>query len=271
LLDALADGDGERMLGEVATLAEFSPDWGSVLDALADGLHRAQVKQLVPAVEIDADGVDIDALAAALRPEVVQLWYQMALNGRRDLPLAPSPRAGFEMSLLRMLAFRPAEAGVQTVATPAAATRIANAGAAKAALASDAAPAPSRPARPAPPVPAASPARVEPPQRIDAQATTAAEPKIAPAPDKPSPDRAASASAEAPAIEVDADRWLDLVAGSGLRGPARELAAHAAFIGYRDGVAAAGGRSPARAWPGEAARRCACRRARWRAADAFRE
>ncbi len=141
LLDALADGDGERMLGEVATLAEFSPDWGSVLDALADGLHRVQVKQLVPAVEIEADGVDIDALAAALRPEVVQLWYQMALNGRRDLPLAPSPRAGFEMSLLRMLAFRPADAGAQTVATPAAATRIASAAAAKAALASDAAPA----------------------------------------------------------------------------------------------------------------------------------
>jgi len=236
LLDALADGDGERMLGEVATLAEFSPDWGSVLDALADGLHRAQIKQLVPAVEIEADGVDVDALAAALRPEVVQLWYQMALNGRRDLPLAPSPRAGFEMSLLRMLAFRPAEAGVQTVATPAAATRIASAAAAKAALASDAAPAPSRPARSAPPVPAASPARVEPPPRIDAQVTAPAEPAIAPAPDKPSPDRAASVSAEAAAIEVDADRWLDLVAGSGLRGPARELAAHAAFIGYRDGV-----------------------------------
>ncbi|UUS15846.1 hypothetical protein NMB32_10260 [Stenotrophomonas sp. CD2] len=40
----------------------------------------------------------------------MQLWYQMALNGRRDLPLAPSPRAGFEMAVLRMLAFRPAAA-----------------------------------------------------------------------------------------------------------------------------------------------------------------
>jgi DNA polymerase-3 subunit gamma/tau len=229
LLEALAAGDGERLLGEVATLAEFSPDWGSVLDALADGLHRAQVKQLVPAVEIEADGVDIDALAAALRPEVVQLWYQMALNGRRDLPLAPSPRAGFEMSLLRMLAFRPADAGAQTVATPSAGTRIASAAAAKAALASDAAPAPARPARPAPPASAASPVRVEPPPSIDAQ--TAAEPVIAPA-----PARAALVSAEAPAIKVDADLWLDLVAGSGLRGPARELAAHAAFIGYGDGV-----------------------------------
>jgi len=41
----------------------------------------------------------------------VQLWYQMALTGRRDLAIAPSPRTGFEMSLLRMLAFRPAETG----------------------------------------------------------------------------------------------------------------------------------------------------------------
>src|SRR5690242_17998825 len=109
LLTALADGDGERLLAEVATLAEFSPEWGGVLDAFSDALHRVQVRQLVPGAEVEADGVDVDALAGKLRPEVVQLWYQMALNGRRDLALAPSPRAGFEMSLLRMLAFRPAE------------------------------------------------------------------------------------------------------------------------------------------------------------------
>ncbi|HEY0503324.1 MAG TPA: DNA polymerase III subunit gamma/tau, partial [Lysobacter sp.] len=95
LLDALAGGDGERLLAEVATLAEFSPDWSSVLDAFSDALHRVQVRQLVPDAQVESDGVDLDALAARLRPEVVQLWYQMALNGRRDLPLAPSTRAGF--------------------------------------------------------------------------------------------------------------------------------------------------------------------------------
>ena len=113
LLCALADGDGARLLAEAAQLAEFSPDWGSVLDALAEALHRIQVKQLVPAVDIAGDGVDVEALAARLRPELVQLWYQMALHGRRDLGYAPSPRSGFEMSLLRMLAFRPGEATVQ--------------------------------------------------------------------------------------------------------------------------------------------------------------
>lgn len=111
LLAALADGDGAALLDEVATLAEFSPDWGGVLDALAEALHRIQVRQLVPAVAATVEGVDVEGLAGRIPAEVVQLWYQMAIGGRRDLPLAPSPRAGFEMSLLRMLAFRPASAG----------------------------------------------------------------------------------------------------------------------------------------------------------------
>lgn len=109
MLDALAEGDGPRLLQVVAALAEFSPDWSGVLEALAEGLHRIQVQQLVPGAAV-AEGLDVASFAERLRPEVVQLWYQMALNGRRDLPLAPSPRAGFEMAVLRMLAFRPAAA-----------------------------------------------------------------------------------------------------------------------------------------------------------------
>ncbi|MCC4593852.1 DNA polymerase III subunit gamma/tau, partial [Xanthomonas campestris pv. cannae] len=108
MLDALADADGQRLLQVVAGLAEFSPDWGGVLEALAEALHRIQVRQLVPGAATPAlDGLDPAPLAERLRPEIVQLWYQMALNGRRDLYLAPSPRAGFEMAVLRMLAFRP--------------------------------------------------------------------------------------------------------------------------------------------------------------------
>lgn len=110
MLDALADGEGARLLQVVAGLAEFSPDWSGVLDALAEGLHRIQVQQLVPGTVVPGEGVDAVAFAQRLRPEVVQLWYQMALSGRRDLHLAPSPRAGFEMTVLRMLAFRPAGA-----------------------------------------------------------------------------------------------------------------------------------------------------------------
>ncbi|MGB3393042.1 MAG: DNA polymerase III subunit gamma/tau [Stenotrophomonas sp.] len=108
MLDALATGDGARLLQVVAALAEFSPDWSGVLDALSEALHRIQVQQLVPGAAVPGDGIDALAFAPRLRPEVVQLWYQMALGGRRDLHLAPSPRAGFEMTVLRMLAFRPA-------------------------------------------------------------------------------------------------------------------------------------------------------------------
>src|SRR5574344_317065 len=88
LLQALSDGDGAALLQTVEALAEFSPDWSSVLDALAEGLHRIQVRQLVPSAPLVAEGIDADAFAAQLRAEVVQLWYQMALAGRRDLPLA---------------------------------------------------------------------------------------------------------------------------------------------------------------------------------------
>jgi DNA polymerase-3 subunit gamma/tau len=72
-------------------------------------LHRVQLLQLIP----DAAGEDDAALlglAGRLAPQDVQLWYQMAVTGRRDLALAPTPRVGFEMALLRMLAFVPAGA-----------------------------------------------------------------------------------------------------------------------------------------------------------------
>ncbi|WP_058835202.1 DNA polymerase III subunit gamma/tau [Luteimonas abyssi] len=186
LLDALAAGDGERLLAEVATLAEFSPDWGAVLDALADALHRVQIRQLVPGAALEPEGLDLDALADALRPEVVQLWYQMALDGRREMPLAPAPRTGFEMSLLRMLAFRPLEgapSGASASSAPAAvgaptgpsgaargvraapsARGLDAAAAARAALEADGAlSAPSRRTPDAAPPPAASPRRREPP------------------------------------------------------------------------------------------------------------
>ncbi|KRA73034.1 DNA polymerase III subunit gamma/tau [Lysobacter sp. Root667] len=302
LLQALADGNGAGLLAEVAALAEFSPDWGGVLDTLGEALHRVQVRQLVPEAPMDTDGVDVDALAAQLRPEVVQLWYQMALNGRRDIPLAPSPRAGFEMSVLRMLAFRPAGGDENRGAAPAGSgagetARGSAAAAAVAALAAPSAPTRAAPVAAAPalePVRATAPrveARVEAPwaeapraetpravetPRSDASGVEA--PRVEPARVEPArieaardevpwaepaapPRRPASApESERPAQDVresapdyfappaaatprsgaagiaDADAWHDLVAGSGLRGPARLLAEHAGFVGYADGV-----------------------------------
>jgi len=117
LLDLLVGGDGPALLDEIERIASFAPDFAQVLDELAGLLHRIQLLQLIP----DAAGEDDAALlglAGRLPAQDVQLWYQMAVTGRRDLPLAPTPRVGFEMALLRMLAFVPAGAAGATIARP---------------------------------------------------------------------------------------------------------------------------------------------------------
>lgn len=242
LLSALADGDGSALLGEVATLAEFSPDWGGVLDAVSEALHRIQVRQLVPEVAVESEGVDIDAIAAAVRPEVVQLWYQMALNGRRDIGLAPSPRAGFEMTVLRMLAFRPAEGAAMTPAGNGGASRASGPAAARAALGTQVASQPIRTADVAP-VRSAELAPVQAPRPVAKVVVEMAPTPVAAAPQPDTHERAApgqgavSASANTQALRaLDADGWLDLVAGLPLRGPVRELAASVAFVALEGAV-----------------------------------
>ncbi len=218
LLDALAADDGARLLAEAAQLAEFSPDWGSVLDAIGEALHRIQVKQLVPAVEAGEEAFDVAGLASALRPELVQLWYQMALHGRRDLQHAPSPRSGFEMTLLRMLAFRPADNARDASA-----------------------PAKPQPARPESPIRDSGRANAVEAARaaVSAPAPVPAAPRSPPpepvAATQPEPTVRATAAAS-PLLVTDTEHWLSLVAGSSLRGPVRLLAEHAAFVAHRDGV-----------------------------------
>ena len=238
LLAALAAGDGAALMACIDELASFSPDFSHVLEDFATALHRIQLQQMVPGMAGEAEAVDVAGLAARLSPELVQLWYQMAVTGRRDLALAPSPRTGFEMSLLRMLAFRPAGEGGGLQAGAAAASS-STAGAAPAR--SSAAPAPAaapvaRPPTPAAPVPAArdplpSP-QAAPPAGFDAAPVTAAArvveagPAAVPAP----------RSAAAPGPLATAEDWLSLVSSVGLKGPVRELAAHSAFCGYSEGA-----------------------------------
>lgn len=124
VLAALATGDGASLLAQIEALAAFSPDYAQVLDDVAAALHAVQVRQLVPEAARVLHGIDTEALASQLGPELVQLWYQMAITGARDLALAPTPRTGFEMSLLRMLAFKPSGGGDRaSVPEPAAHSR----------------------------------------------------------------------------------------------------------------------------------------------------
>lgn len=104
LLNAIADHDGKALLDEITKLSEHAPDFNQILEELLSTLHEISVTQLVK--EITATP-DIQSLSTKISKEEVQLYYQIALIGRKDLPFAPNPQHGFEMVMLRMLAFKP--------------------------------------------------------------------------------------------------------------------------------------------------------------------
>ncbi len=116
---ALATGDAAQLLATSKTLEEFSPDYAQVLDDLAGLFTRVALQQLVAGYEGDElyDPALLRELAGAISPEDVQLYYQTAILGRRDIGYAPDPRSGFEMTLVRMLAFRPAGGAVTGAAS----------------------------------------------------------------------------------------------------------------------------------------------------------
>ena len=109
ILTALAAGDGKTLMQSVAMLDERAPDYHQALGELAGALQRMSLLQVLPELQTDAVDEDgaLSALAARFAPEDLQLCYQIAIMSRRDLDYAPDARGGFEMALLRMLAFRP--------------------------------------------------------------------------------------------------------------------------------------------------------------------
>jgi len=143
----LAAGEPRALLEFAQALDERSSDYAQLLDQLSSLLERVALKQLVADYEGDElhPPEQLSELAGAISPEDVQLYYQTSILGRRDLSLAPDAKTGFRMTLIRMLAFRPAAAGAggSTGATPARAPTGA-ATAAKAPPALAPAPAPTR-------------------------------------------------------------------------------------------------------------------------------
>ncbi|MBT8052065.1 MAG: DNA polymerase III subunit gamma/tau [Xanthomonadales bacterium] len=111
MIRSLAAGDAEGMLGIVEELVAQSRDLDTVLLNLAEVLHRVTLAQCVPGYRDNerSDWPAIERLAESLSVEDAQLFYQIAIKGRNELGLAPDPRTGLEMTLLRMLAFRPAD------------------------------------------------------------------------------------------------------------------------------------------------------------------
>ena len=124
IADALLAGDGRALLAEANAMSERSLSLPAALDELASLFHRIAVAQTV-AGSADAlpDGPRIAGYAQAFTAEDVQLAYQICVQGRADLALAPDEATGFAMTLLRLLAFEPGAAppaeGMSTDRAPA--------------------------------------------------------------------------------------------------------------------------------------------------------
>ena len=219
IIRSLAEGDAESMLAVVEELVAQSRDLETVLLNLAETLHRVTLVQCVPGYrdEERSDWPAIQALAETLSAEDAQLYYQIALRGRSDLGQAPDPRTGLEMTLLRMLAFRPAaanaggsaqtESGRPTVGEPRlAASTVAATRAAPARNQAVEPPVGQQAAPPPPPVEAAPP------------------PGELPGPSPHEPPTANDAPAPLP--PRGDDEWLALIDRLALTGQVRELARH---------------------------------------------
>lgn len=105
IVQALANQDGSQLLTTIAQIAESAPDFQQVLEEIINLFHQMAIAQIVPDATRTNDG--IKALALQFTPEDVQLYYQIALLGRRDIVHAATQQQGFEMTMLRMLAFKP--------------------------------------------------------------------------------------------------------------------------------------------------------------------
>jgi DNA polymerase-3 subunit gamma/tau len=162
LLDALANQDGADLMAVADEMAIRSLSYNGALQDLGTLLHRIALAQTVPAALPDdlPELADIQRLATQFDPQEVQLYYQIAVIGRNEIGLAPDEYAGFTMTLLRMLAFRPGQGGAEQAASPAPAalarTMPQAVPARPAAAAASAAPAAA--ARPAGPAASAAPA-----------------------------------------------------------------------------------------------------------------
>jgi DNA polymerase III subunit gamma/tau len=119
LLQAILQRDAVLTLQVVAELAELSPDFENVLAELLSLLHHTSLAKTVPEAldEFVSARETLLELCEQVSAEDLQLFYQIALIGRKDLPLSPDARAGFEMIMLRMLAFRPMAAGTERPST----------------------------------------------------------------------------------------------------------------------------------------------------------
>ncbi|KPQ01389.1 MAG: DNA polymerase III subunit gamma/tau [Marinobacter sp. HL-58] len=207
LVNALVESDGPALLSEISRISDFAPDYSVILADLLSLFHRVTMEQVVPGSVDNAlgDAAQVESLARRLSAEDAQLFYQAALMGRKDLAVTPDARMGFEMTLLRMLAFRP---GADRREPPTLASGSSSSG---------------QESREDPePGPAAS-------TSTPAETASASEPEPVPEPEpapasepEPEPEPAPNQDAGPPPVEAD-DAWLaslDAAAEAGTEEPA---------------------------------------------------
>ncbi|TVP77805.1 DNA polymerase III subunit gamma/tau [Thioalkalivibrio sp.] len=231
LLDNAWAGQGAGLLQTLNELDALAPDWSRLLEELAALVHGVAVEQ---AMALDSAAVEAgpasDPLVAWQRetarrqaPEEVQLAYQILLHGRRDLPHAPDPRIGVEMTLLRILAFRPEPPPREQVGGSAAGSGKRGSDRVRGTTIPEGAPASRRDATPS----GGRASRAEP-------ANPLPEPAAAPEPVPTSAPVAVSRPTSRPVHAVAEPRPLDwhVFANALQPGPVRELALHADLLEY---------------------------------------
>ena len=226
MIRSLAEGDAEAMLAVVEELVAQSRDLDTVLLNMAELLHRVTLAQCVPGYRDNerSDWPAIERLADLLTAEDAQLYYQFAIKGRSELGLAPDPRTGLEMTLLRMLAFRPAEPPAISSGSKTVAAKKRRGGSGDARADNEPATATPRATKPTPKT-AASPAA----QEIPAE----------------QPPRRRPVAEEAPPSAPPADSdWLNLLDQLPVSGQVRELARNI-DLKSRDGATWTFGIAPA--------------------------
>jgi DNA polymerase-3 subunit gamma/tau len=200
LLQGLADNDVQNILETVHGLAQQGVDFSAVLAELVSQLHRLALAQAAPQTLKNAPDQEIvQGLANAIAAEDVQLYYQIGLIGRRDLPYAPDMRGGFEMIILRMLAFRPGGLGESPAATQTSGGQTRSR--------------PVQTSRQKPPSPS-----------VTTQATSVVTPEPAVVP------------SSKPAKSAVAGSWPEIVEQLGLKGIAYQLAANSVMTGREGNV-----------------------------------
>ncbi|EJL6781205.1 DNA polymerase III subunit gamma/tau [Vibrio alginolyticus] len=109
LLESISSKKPQQAMDKIQQLAANGVEWDGLLQQVATQLHRIAMYQALPASldRAQPDAEKIELLSKALSPQDVQLYYQIALKGREDLTLSPNGRVGLEMTVLRMMAFRP--------------------------------------------------------------------------------------------------------------------------------------------------------------------